>query len=519
MPLGAVVPRRVVDLSSTVLSRQDLPLRTGRHAIPPRKVKRGLPRWLVALLVATALSGMFAATARAQEEGSAGEEETISVGKKGFRLYRWQEDYSYLANKPREGWKKLKYIPLPGLPGSWLSLGGEARYRLDAYDPYLFGLGKSGYGWASDQERLFQHFDLHLGQMFRTFVQFDAAKEDGRPVQRAYDQSAPDLRQGFLDFILPTRSGSIMVRGGRQELYLGDSRWLAVRDPTNLRRSFDGFLGEYDDPKLTVRVFSAHPVNILPGFFDDGTLRTEYFRGSYVTARNPFGVPLSVDGYVYARQQASATYARGTAPEDRWTGGARLSGHVGGFEGVAEAAYQWGAFGTASISARGAFSDLGYRFAPTDAFSTGITPKIGVRGHYASGDDNLKSGVFHNFTAAYPAASVISEMSLLSVSNAINVQPYAQLFFNRSLVLDANWNFVRKAEVADSVYGPIGTLITAKNSRAMDVAQIGQIDTTWGINRFLQLHALYSHIFAGRYIRDAGGRSFDYYRLQLMARW
>jgi hypothetical protein len=34
-----------------------------------------------------------------------------------------------------------------------------------------------------------------------------------------------------------------------------------------------------------------------------------------------------------------------------------------------------------------------------------------------------------------------------------------------------------------------------------------------------QLHALYAHIFAGRYIRDVGGRDFDYCRLQIMARW
>ncbi|MBI5262105.1 MAG: alginate export family protein [Bradyrhizobium sp.] len=522
--------RRVVDLLPTALSRQDLPIPAGNEASSPRHARPHISvqysfagRCFTVLLVALAMSGMIAASARAQEESKEKSakkpEQTISATRNAFRLYRWQEDYSYLATKQRSGWETLKYIPLPGLPGSWLSLGGEARYRLDAYDPYLFGLGKSGRTWASNQERLLQHFDLHLGQMFRTFVQFDTAHENGRPVQRAYDQSAPDLRQGFLDFILPTRSGSIVVRSGRQELYLGDSRWLAVRDPTNLRRSFDGFLAQYDDPKLTVRAFSAHPVGILPGFIDDYTLTKEYFRGGYANVRNPFGLPLTIDAYVYGRQQASATYARGTAAEDRWTGGARLSGRMGGFEGIAEAAYQWGSFGTATISARGAFCDLGYRFAPSNAFAIGVQPKLGVRGHYASGDDNLKSGIFHNFTAAYPAASVISEMSLLSVSNAVNLQPYAQLFIDRSLVLGANWNVVRKVATADSVYGPIGTMITAKSSAALGLAQIGQVDMTWNISQFLQLHALYSHIFAGQYIRDAGGRSFDYYRLQLMARW
>jgi hypothetical protein len=42
----------------------------------------------------------------------------------------------------------------------------------------------------------------------------------------------------------------------------------------------------------------------------------------------------------------------------------------------------------------------------------------------------------------------------------------------------ANWNFERKVTVADSVYGPIGTLITAKGSKSLSVSQIGQVDMT-----------------------------------------
>jgi hypothetical protein len=42
---------------------------------------------------------------------------------------------------------------------------------------------------------------------------------------------------------------------------------------------------------------------------------------------------------------------------------------------------------------------------------------------------------------------------------------------------------------------------------------------TSDITRFVQLHALYARTFAGQRIKDAGGRSFDYSRLQTMARW
>jgi len=476
--------------------------------------KRALTTGLIAL---AALIGTPPAHA---EENSASSEAAANSKAKPFRRYRWQEDYSYLADKPqRDEWEQIKYIALPGLPGVWLSLGGEVRYRLDGYSPYLFGIGKSGSIWASNQERMFSHFDLHLGQTFRAYVEFDAAHENGRPVQRAYDQSAPDLRQAFVDVVLPFGGGNAMLRAGREELYLGTTRWLAVRDPTNIRRSFDGFLAEYNDRMLTLRAFAAHPVNITPGCFDDNTLNSEFFRGAYAVVRNPFDLPVTIDAYVYGRQQASATYARGTAAEDRWSGGARLAASLRGFEMIGEAAYQWGSFGTSDISAYGAFGDFGYRFAPRDLLLRKVTPKIGVRAHYASGDDDLRSSTFRNFTAAYPAASVISEMSLLAVSNVESVQPYGQLFLPSGLVLGANWNFVRKVEVADSVYGPPGTLITAKGSTSRDVAQIAEVNMTWQINRFSQLHALYSHIYAGQYLRDAGGRDFDYYRLQFTAWW
>lgn len=213
------------------------------------------------------------------------------------------------------------------------------------------------------------------------------------------------------------------------------------------------------------------------------------------------------------------TYARGTASEDRWTGGGRLTTRMVGFDVIAEAAHQWGKFGTATIDATGAFADVGRRLQLIDLVGVAFTPKIAFRMHYASGDSNLKDTTLRNFVAAYLAASIISEMSLISVSNAVNLQPYLQFFIASDLTLGANWNFVRKATLANSVYGPTNTLITAKNSNAMNVAQIAQLDLTWDASRFLQIHVLYSHIYAGDYSKAAGGRDFDYYRLQLMARW
>jgi hypothetical protein len=458
--------------------------------------------------------GIFASKPSHAQEAAGNDsrpKETIA-----FRLYRWEENYLWLSRKtePLSEYERLKYIPLGGAPENYLSLGGEARYRFDGYGPYAFGLTANGKYFGSNQERVLLHGDLHLTDYFRTFVQVDAAAEQGRPVQRAYDQSQPDLRQAFADLVLPVDKGKTTVRVGRQELWLGPTRWMAVRDPTNLRRSFDGALVEYRDDTYVLRTFAARPVATYPGLFDDRTSAAEFFRGAYLRAKQPSGLPATIDLYLLGREQDSVTYARGNGREDRWTAGGRVAGRMATLDYVIEGANQFGKFARADISAWGFFGQLSRGF---DSFD--LAPRLGLRTHYASGDGNLKDTTFRTFAAPYPAASEISEMSLLSLSNTINLQPYAQLRLPNGPLLDASWNWVTRASLADSVCGPVGTIFTAPGSKAANVAQIGQMAFTWDLSPFLQLHGIYSHTFAGDYLKAARGRDMDYYRFQIMARF
>lgn len=431
-----------------------------------------------------------------------------------FKLYRWQEDYGYLAGKPAlSDYEKLKYIPL-GAAGYYLSLGGESRLRLDTYTPYLFGIGAGGVSFTSFQARTLLHADAHFGPYFRVFTQIDAATEQGRLTQRAFDRSDPDLRQAFADFNLPVGAGTATLRLGRQEIFLGPTRWLAVRDPTNLRRAFDGALAKYDDKSLSLRVFALRPAINKGGAFDDGTSTVEAFWGGYATARQPFGAPFKIDGYVFGKQLDAVTYSRGSARETRYTVGSRLYGTLLNIDYKFEGAYQFGTFGATNISAFGGFGEL-VRDVGT---WQGVTPRLGLRANYASGSGNLKSGALRTFAAPYPAASAVTEMSLLSLSNVANLQPFLDIYFPNDLRLGANWNFVRKVAAADGGYGPAGTIFKA-NSKAKGVASIGQLDLTWDLTAFLQVQVLYDHVFAGSFLTAAKGRGLDYSRAQIQARF
>ena len=44
---------------------------------------------------------------------------------------RYDEDWSVLRDAPREGWRQAKYVPLGDTGDAYLTLGGEARARLE----------------------------------------------------------------------------------------------------------------------------------------------------------------------------------------------------------------------------------------------------------------------------------------------------------------------------------------------------------------------------------------------------
>src|SRR5690242_5077603 len=90
-----------------------------------------------------------------------------------YKLFRYDEDYRYLQDQSRVSdiWDPIKYIRLGDDPNAFLSLGGEVRERFEYYSAPDFGVkGQSANGYLL--HRLLLHSDLHLGEDFRTFVQF-----------------------------------------------------------------------------------------------------------------------------------------------------------------------------------------------------------------------------------------------------------------------------------------------------------------------------------------------------------
>src|SRR5687768_3920495 len=180
-----------------------------------------------------------------------------------YKPLRFDEDWGQVCDEVRPKCWRIHEAPT-------LTLGAEARIRAQHYGPDNFGIGR-----GSDSHVLFRglaHGDLRVGKHVQAFVQFGVYDEAGRaggPVST--DQSSPDLQQGFLAW-----SGDMFsLRVGRQEMTLGTSRLVSVREGPNIRLAFDGIRTSWGHGPHRIDGFAFRPVLNKPGAFDDSVTKSQ----------------------------------------------------------------------------------------------------------------------------------------------------------------------------------------------------------------------------------------------------
>jgi len=112
---------------------------------------------------------------------------------------------------PNDFWAPIKFIPLDIVPGSYLNFGGELRERLEHFNDPFIGLSSRS-DTTYDMHRLLLNADLHIGDSFRTFVQFGNHLVTSRSTSPPTDVDRLDLQQGFADVKLPVDFGSADIR-------------------------------------------------------------------------------------------------------------------------------------------------------------------------------------------------------------------------------------------------------------------------------------------------------------------
>ncbi len=440
-----------------------------------------------------------------------------------YKPLRYDDNFIYLRDPARgnDFWDPIKYIPL-GSPDTYLTLGGELRERLDHFRNPVFGLSHHRASLDDVLQRVLLNADVHAGPHFRAFVQLGNHVAAGKgDLTGPTDVDRLDLQQGFVDLMAPVAGGSFTLRAGRQEMSFGSQRLISVREPPNVRRSFDGVRATYEAGGARVDAFLTKPVKDKEGLFDDEPDPAQNFWGVYSTS--PVGpvAGLHADFYYLGFEHRHAFFAEGSGHEIRQTLGTRLWGRAGRWDYDTEFTGQGGHFDRQDIRAWAISSDTGYT-----AAGLPLTPRFGLKANIASGNHNPASGTLGTFNPLFPKLGYFTEAELVIESNLIDVYPSLAIHPAPGLTVSVGGDVLWRESVHDGFYeAPFVPLIRGPGASGQAsvvpltptaghtgryIGTEAQLFLDWQANRHIDVVAAYVHFAAGPTLTAAGGKSVDF---------
>ncbi|MHC5010308.1 MAG: alginate export family protein [Planctomycetota bacterium] len=426
----------------------------------------------------------------------------------------FEEDWSPFVCVPtcdRPDWTdRIKAIRLDRSGSTWVSFGGQVRFRLEGWENFAFGAVPDE-SWLLTRVRAYG--DLHVGR-FRFYVEGIFADQATRTAgPRPIDENHGDFLNLFGEF--ETDLGQCHQTGlrvGRQELLFGKQRLISPLDWANTRRTFDGARAWVRNAKKwRLDAFWTRPVTVDKVEIDEWNEDVQ-FAGLYYT--NKCNTCLEWDAYFLYLQRDRATYLGVTGEEDRFTVGLRGNGPIGGsrFDWDAEAAYQFGEFGAQTISAAMATVELGYE--PWQCWK----PRFSLGFDWATGDSDGPGGDLGTFNQLFPLghaylgyADFIGRQNNMAARVRAEVKPTDA--FTAQLTYFEFW----RAETTDAVYNAGGGVLRAPMGNT-ESHVMGELDLLlkYQIDRHWQLLGGWSHVIPGAFIEQTGpGRDVDFFYAQL----
>lgn len=430
------------------------------------------------------------------------------VSRPAPEFLRQREDWSGLAALPadqRRGLDRIKYVPLDDEGVVWASFGGSSRLRVESWRDFAFLTGDdSDDVFALWRARL--HGDLHIGEVFRVFVEGKTALASDRDLpggRRTADVDTLALQQAFIDVRVPLGDdASFTLRPGRQMYQYGAQRLVSPLPWANTLRTWDGITGILQAGGWQADGFASWFAPVKKHEFnstdDDAALWGLYASGAVPGLAGP-----TLDLYFLGTTRGQAAFNGTAGGSDRYTVGGRVSGALAdcGIDYDLEGAYQFGRVGDGDVSAW----MLGTKWTWTLPEEPPLDPRLFV-GFDAGSGDHRAGGSVQTFDQLYPLghaylgfADLVARQNILSPFFGLQLQLLEKL--GTQLAFHMFW----REDEDDGVYAVSGALLRAPGgSSSREVAQELDLTFTYKWNRHLSLLAGYSHVFPGRFIERTG---------------
>jgi len=471
---------------------------------------------LMALLASTQFLAALPPESAEAPPASQASQEPAPVKRPNYSNVRYDEDWSVLRNsQSTSGYDKLKFIPLNDGGSVFLSIGGQARIRLENWADFGFG----GPGSRDDTFgllRLRLHGNLNLGSHFRLFVEGKSATATGRDLPgglRTLEVDSIDLQNTFVEVSAPLEEGKISLRVGRQELQFGKQRLVSPLDWSNTRpRLFDGARATFKVSGWQVDGFFSRFARVHKYSFNGNNTGTDFF-GLYATGKP--APALTVDLYWLGLDRTNSIWGGVSGEEERHTAGGRLGGKIGktSLDFDFEGALQWGDHGSRDISAFMLASQLGYSFPVLSGSRVWLGFDLG------SGDSDPSDNEVGTFNQLFPLGhAYLGFVDAIGRQNIADLNQGAAFQVTRRANVRVDSHFFWRVEDEDAVYNAGGGVLRAGNPLLPQ--RVGwELDWTlrFGINRHTVFTAGYSHFFPGPFIEESGpdnGIDFSYLAIQ-----
>lgn len=382
------------------------------------------------------------------------------------------------AAQAARGWDTpaLGALPTP----SWLSLGGELRLRVES---------RAGLGWregASDSYVLLRsrlHVAVAPTRWARLFVQGQDARAPGMSgTPSGVFRDPMDLRQANLR-LGDAAEGVVAVTVGRQLLSYGDQRLIGPLEWTNTARALDAAKLEVRFGWAKVDVFSGRVVLNDPSRSLNRSLGGNGLHGVYA-ALQPTPA-LVLEPFLLWRTLDAASGEGVSGDVDRFTGGLRLVGTVGGLQSTVMYAEQRGSYGAAAIAGRALSVAATWRpFGPTGT-------ALWVEYNHASGDSNPSDGTVEWFDDLLPTAHLYYGYNdLVGLRNVHNGRVGAGFTVLGSLSVAVDVHGFWLASPNDHLYGAAGAVAVPVPVGGAEARRIGEeidLSLSLGLSRTLSL--------------------------------
>ncbi len=410
------------------------------------------------------------------------------LNKKAAGAYKnpfYKNDFSYLLDPHYQDWhlgEGLKRLATPW--GGVLDLGGQ--YRMRFHDERnIRGLGLTGRDdtFLLHRTRLYANWEVTPD--FRVFVEYlDAVSEFEQFPPLRTEENRSDFINLFVEGTLwENADGRLGARVGRQEYFYGTQRLVSPLDWSNTRRKFDGATLYWQGDLWDIDGFWTRPAPPDTRNFDNPDNSQQFF-GVYSAYKGFSNAALEFYYLNFSEDAGAVDFYFNTI-------GSRLAVDEGCWHLEAEAAYQFGEYGTATHSA--GFYTIGLG---RDLGMIPGNPQLWAYFDWASGDSVQGNGFHHLFPLGH---NYLGWMDLFGRRNIQDLNFLYKHNLTKRLRLLAWWHIFWLQRTDDVPYSVTMTPLVTTPGGSRDLGQELDFIVGYRISPRMDVLLGYSYFWAGNF--------------------